>query len=334
MDDAESSDEDEYAIPQASDTFVPKQQSVHRLSEEDVKRLQQRLDLVMSTESGQKMLQARKSLPAWNKKTELLNLIRNNQVVIVSGETGCGKTTQLPQFILEDAIASGSISDTNIVVTQPRRISAMSVSQRVADERCESLGDLVGYQIRMAARRSSNTRLLFCTSGVLLRRLIGDRGLENVSHVIVDEIHERGMNEDFLLIVLRSLLSKRPDLRLVLMSATLDAKTFSNYFSDAPVTHIPGFMHPVKEFFMEDVLEQTGYPSLSSHFFKPCAAGYQISASDRHRDRKLQWFQRAKSMTENSAMLNYVPRKSDFIGYRERTFGSIQTWASCTNDKA
>jgi len=317
--DSESSDQDEYATPEAvADVSFHKVQNLHQMSAEDVHRLQQRCNFVMSTEGGRKMLEARQSLPSWSRRAELLDSIRRNQVLIVSGETGCGKTTQLPQFILEDAIASGHISETNIVVTQPRRISAMSVSQRVADERCESLGDLVGYQVRMNARRSPNTRLLFCTSGVLLRTLISDPRLEHVSYVIVDEIHERGMNEDFLLIILRNLLPKRPDLRLILMSATLDAETFSTYFGNAPMIHIPGFMHPIKEFFIEDVIEQTGY---------------QISSSDRHLDRKLQWYQKAKSLTENTAMLNYVPRKSDFIGYKERTFGAVQTWASCANAK-
>ena len=166
---------------------------------------------------------------------------------MISGETGCGKTTQLPQFILESEIEAGRGAQCNIICTQPRRISAVSVSQRVAAERGESVGDSVGYQIRLENRRSDGTRLLFCTTGVLLRKLVKEPELDGVSHVVVDEIHERGMNEDFLLIILRDLLHKRPDLRLILMSATLNAELFSAYFAGAPMMHIPGFTFPVEE---------------------------------------------------------------------------------------
>ena len=166
----------------------------------------------------------------------------------MSGETGCGKTTQLPQFVLESELgAAGNASVTSVVCTQPRRISAVSVAARVAHERGEALGRSVGYQIRLEARRSSETKLLFCTTGVLLRRLAAEPTLASVSHVFVDEIHERGMNEDFLLVVLRDLLPRRPDLKIVLMSATLDAELFAGYFGGAPLAHIPGFTHPVRE---------------------------------------------------------------------------------------
>lgn len=193
-------------------------------------------------------------------KTELLEAVKNNQVVVVSGETGCGKTTQLPQFVLEEEIENCRGSECNIICTQPRRISAMSVAARVAAERGDALGQSVGYQIRLEAKRSAETRLLFCTTGVLLRRLVQEPDLNGVSHVMVDEIHERGMNEDFLLIILRDLLPRRPDLRLVLMSATINAELFSRYFGGAPMKHIPGFTYPVKELFLEDVLELTRFP--------------------------------------------------------------------------
>jgi ATP-dependent RNA helicase DHX36 len=176
------------------------------------------------------------------------------QVVIVSGETGCGKTTQLPQFILENAIASGLGPATNIICTQPRRISAVSIAQRIADERGEQVGQSVGYRIRLEGSSSAQTRLLLCTSGVLLRRLVSDPDLLHVSHVVVDEIHERGINEDLLLIILKDLLPKRPDLKLVLMSATLNAAAFKSYFPGAGMVHIPGFTFPVAVKYLEDVL--------------------------------------------------------------------------------
>ena len=200
----------------------------------------------------------RARLPAFERRDELLAAVDASNALVVSGETGCGKTTQLPQFVLERALASGDASVTSILCTQPRRISAISVAARVAQERGEELGESVGYQIRLEARRSADTRLLFCTTGVLLRRLATEPTLASVSHVFVDEIHERGMNEDFLLVVLRDLLPRRPDLKVVLMSATLDAGLFARYFGGAPVAHIPGFTYPVRELFLEDALEAFG----------------------------------------------------------------------------
>lgn len=208
---------------------------------------------------GQKMLEFRRSLPAFKEKDALLKAISENQVIVVSGETGCGKTTQLPQYILESEIEAARGAVCNIICTQPRRISAMSVSERVAAERGEKLGESVGYKVRLEGMKGRDTRLLFCTTGILLRRLLVDRTLKGVTHVIVDEIHERGMNEDFLLIVLKDLLSRRPELRLILMSATLNAELFSSYFGGAPMIHIPGFTYPVRSHFLENILEMTGY---------------------------------------------------------------------------
>ncbi|ONI21426.1 hypothetical protein PRUPE_2G065300 [Prunus persica] len=188
---------------------------------------------------GKKMLDFRKSLPAFKENERLLQAIAQNQVIVISGETGCGKTTQLPQYILESEIESGRGAFCSIICTQPRRISAMAVAERVSAERGEPLGETVGYKVRLEGMKGKNTHLLFCTSGILLRRLLSDRNLNGITHVFVDEIHERGMNEDFLLIVLKDLLPRRRDLRLVLMSATLNAELFSNYFGGAPTIHIP-----------------------------------------------------------------------------------------------
>ncbi|XP_038879207.1 DExH-box ATP-dependent RNA helicase DExH3 [Benincasa hispida] len=208
---------------------------------------------------GQKVIEFRKSLPAFKEREALLKAISENQVVVVSGETGCGKTTQLPQYILESEIEAARGASCSIICTQPRRISAMAVSERVAAERGEKLGESVGYKVRLEGIKGRETRLLFCTTGVLLRRLLVDRNLKGVTHVIVDEIHERGMNEDFLVIVLKDLLPRRPDLRLILMSATLNAELFSSYFGGAPTMHIPGFTYPVRAHFLENILEITGY---------------------------------------------------------------------------
>ena len=181
----------------------------------------------------------------------------------MSGETGCGKTTQVPQFLLDDMIESEKGASCYIICTQPRRISAVSVAERVADERGEKIGQSVGYQIRLESKKSASTRLLFCTTGILLRRLQGDSKLEGVSHIVVDEIHERSIDSDFLLIILKELMTRRPDIKIVLMSATLNAELFSGYFTTpsgpSPAIHIPGFTHPVTEHYLEDCLEMTGY---------------------------------------------------------------------------
>ncbi|XP_025661992.1 DExH-box ATP-dependent RNA helicase DExH1 isoform X4 [Arachis hypogaea] len=227
--------------------------------------LKERQEHIQASDGLKEMKAFRERLPAFKMKSEFLKAVQENQVLVVSGETGCGKTTQLPQFILEEEIGSLRGADCNIICTQPRRISAISVSARISAERGENLGETVGYQIRLETKRSAETRLLFCTTGVLLRQLVQDPQLSGVSHLLVDEIHERGMNEDFLIIILRDLLPRRPDLRLILMSATINADLFSKYFGNAPTIHIPGFTYPVEEHFLEDVLEKTRY-SIKAEF--------------------------------------------------------------------
>ncbi|ETL82389.1 hypothetical protein L917_17438, partial [Phytophthora nicotianae] len=217
-----------------------------------------------SQQNFQQMLAARAKLPAVKEEAQVIECVQNNQVVLICGATGCGKTTQIPQFILDEHINRGAGGECNIICTQPRRIAAIGVATRVAQERCEEIADVVGYQIRMDAKKSANTRLLFCTTGVLLRRLLNDRQLSGVSHVIVDEVHERNVDTDFLLSILRDLLPQRPDLRVILMSATMNSELFVKYFSSitstpCPVLDIPGFTYPVECNFLEDVLDQTQY---------------------------------------------------------------------------
>ena len=216
------------------------------------------------------ILKQRQRLPAWAKQQELIDAVERNQVLIVAGETGCGKTTQLPQFILDHAIWQGRGAMTNMICTQPRRISATSVAARVASERGEQLGKTVGYKIRLEGSMSSSTRILFCTTGVLLRRLTEDPLLSGVSHVIVDEVHERSLDSDFLLVLLRDILPHRPTLKVVLMSATLNALAFEEYFKDnCAVSQIPGFTYPVSEHYLEDILQVTEYqPNPGTEYFK------------------------------------------------------------------
>lgn len=210
----------------------------------------------------EEMMRFRQKLPSYSKKEEIISMIRSNQVTVISGETGCGKTTQVPQFILDDCIVRGEGSQCHIICTQPRRISAVSVAQRVADERVEKCGqgNSVGYSIRLERKMPRHTgSILFCTTGILIKYLESDPDLSSASHIIVDEIHERDLLSDMLLIILKDILPKRPDLKVILMSATLNAKQFSRYFNNCPTLNIPGYTYPVKEYKLEDVLEMTGY---------------------------------------------------------------------------
>ncbi|XP_033763100.1 ATP-dependent DNA/RNA helicase DHX36-like [Pecten maximus] len=208
-----------------------------------------------------KMMDFRKNLPSFKKRKEILEALESHQCLVISGETGCGKTTQVPQFILDDYISHGKGSQCKVICTQPRRISAISVAERVADERGQNLdGGDIGYSIRLERKLPrSQGSLLFCTTGILLKYLESDPSLNRVSHIIVDEIHERDLLSDFLLIILKDLLPKRPNLKVILMSATLNAEQFSSYFNECPMLHIPGFTYPVKEYWLEDSIQMTGY---------------------------------------------------------------------------
>ncbi|XP_073413655.1 putative ATP-dependent RNA helicase DHX57 isoform X2 [Dendrobates tinctorius] len=212
-----------------------------------------------ATKSYQSMLQERMKLPAWEQQDSILKSLAKHQVLVVCGMTGCGKTTQIPQFILDASLQGSANLVSNIVCTQPRRISAISVAERVAQERAERVGLSVGYQIRLESVKSPATRLLYCTAGVLLRRLEGDIALHGVTHVIVDEVHERTEESDFLLLVLKDVMIKRPDLKVLLMSATVNAELFSQYFAGCPVIHIPGRTFPVDQYFLEDAIAKTRY---------------------------------------------------------------------------
>ncbi|KAI9347745.1 hypothetical protein BDR26DRAFT_1004848 [Obelidium mucronatum] len=262
-----------------------------------------------------------KDLPMYQYYANVMAAIDNNPVVVIAASTGAGKTTQLPQFILAHFKAQkeafhglssrksrNNMNDhpvlprpPSVIVTQPRRIAAISVAQRVARERGETMGrdSAIGYTVRFnsVAPKSDPEygHVVFCTSGILLRRLQDDPDLRSVTHIILDEIHERDLNTDLLLIVVRQLVQRRPDLKIILMSATADTALFSKYFGKVnasvvgpppspvrtpmnnshfksknttsisstpvpsrlappPIINIPGRLFPVKEFYLEDVL--------------------------------------------------------------------------------
>jgi len=209
------------------------------------------------------MAKFREKLPCFRERSNILKNIFENQVVVISGETGCGKTTQVPQYILEDALSSGH--GVSVVCTQPRRVAAITVAERVAQETGTRLGDVVGYQVRHdSVPPRSMSSIMYCTTGVLVQRLQSDKMLNQFTHVIVDEIHERDVMADILLVMLKKILPIRPKLKLILMSATLNAERFSEYMDKCVTLHIPGFMFPVHDFYLEDVLQKTKF-SFESH---------------------------------------------------------------------
>ncbi|XP_024129957.1 ATP-dependent RNA helicase DHX30 [Oryzias melastigma] len=202
------------------------------------------------------------ALPVDEHRQRVISAVRASRVVVIAGETGCGKTTRIPRFLLEESVRDGAGADCNVLVTQPRRISAVSVAHRVAHEMGPALKHHVGYQVRLERRppEQSGGAMLFLTVGVLLKKLQSNPTLMGISHVVVDEVHERDINTDLLLALLRSALEENADLRVVLMSATGDNHRLAQYFGGSPIVKIPGFMHPVKDRFLEDVLKEMRRP--------------------------------------------------------------------------
>jgi len=183
-------------------------------------------------------------LPVSQKKDDIARAIRDNQVVIVAGETGSGKTTQLPKICLE-------LGRENIGHTQPRRLAARTIAERIAEELGQEVGGLVGYQVRFTDRASAATRIKLMTDGILLNEMNHDRMLSRYDTIIIDEAHERSLNIDFLLGYLKQLLPRRPDLKLIITSATIDPESFARHFaaadgSPAPIVEVSGRTFPVE----------------------------------------------------------------------------------------
>jgi ATP-dependent RNA helicase DHX57 len=224
-----------------------------------------------NTPAQQRMLTVRQNLPAWKLRNTIVEAVTSSQVTIISGETGSGKSTQSVQFVLDDMIRQGLGEAANIICTQPRRISALGLADRVADERCVKVGEEVGFSIRGESKqKAGTTKITFVTTGVLLRRLQTSGGkpqdvvdaLADVSHVVIDEVHERSLDTDFLMVLLRDVLQVRKDLKLILMSATLDAQIFKSYFAgkmSVSTVEIEGRTHPVQDVYLDDILRMTGF---------------------------------------------------------------------------
>ena len=207
-------------------------------------------------------------LPISSHRDEIVSLIRDHQVIVVCGETGSGKSTQLPKFCLEAGLGREAM----IGHTQPRRLAARSIATRLAEEMDTPLGKLVGYQVRFGDQTSPETLVKLMTDGILLAETQSDRFLDAYDAIIIDEAHERSLNIDFLLGYLRRLQGKRPDLKIIITSATIDAERFAEHFSSDSARHrfinVEGRGYPVEMRYLpwEDVVDDDtrGY-DLSRH---------------------------------------------------------------------
>ena len=211
----------------AGENFKPKTQE-QRVLEQKMAAAEQRATSIEET---------RKSLPMFQYRDEILNAVKEYQVLIVCAETGSGKTTQLPQYLYEAGYTKGGL---RIGCTQPRRVAAMSVAARVADEMGVRLGNEVGYAIRFEDKTNDKTVVKYMTDGMLLREFLTEPDLGAYSALIIDEAHERTLHTDVLLGLVKDIARFRSDLKLIISSATIDAKKFSQYFDDAPIFNVPG----------------------------------------------------------------------------------------------
>lgn len=223
------------------------------------------------TDSSDSVAINRRSLPVHSVKEQLMKIIREHQICVIVGETGSGKTTQLTQYLEEEGYARFGI----IGCTQPRRVAAVSVAQRVAEEfhGGTELGQQVGYTIRFEDTTSDKTVIKYMTDGILLRESLSDPELERYSIIIMDEAHERSLNTDVLFGVLRGVVTRRQDLKVIITSATLNAEKFADFFGSAPIFKIPGRTFPVDTFFsktpIEDYVDGAVWQAVQIHIQAP-----------------------------------------------------------------
>ena len=206
------------------------------------------------------------SLPIYPFKSEIISLIKNNNFLIITGETGSGKTTQLPQYLLDNLYLSNFYKDLppnyiyqrpNIVITQPRRISAIQMAKRICYERNCTLGNEIGYSIRFEEKSSANTKIKFVTDGILVKECLTDIELSKYQICIIDEAHERSLYSDILFGLMKSLIKKRGNsFKLIIMSATLNIEKFKAYFNNCPNLHIQGKIYPVEISYHPSLMEK------------------------------------------------------------------------------
>ncbi|XP_023240234.1 probable ATP-dependent RNA helicase DHX34 [Centruroides sculpturatus] len=196
----------------------------------------------------QKLRESQANLPIANHRKDILDAVSKNQVVLIAGDTGCGKSTQIPQYLL-------SAGYKNICCTQPRRIACISLCKRVSYETLDEYGSEVGYQIRFEKDKTQFTRILFLTEGLLLRQVATDSLLSSYDVIILDEVHERHLSCDFLIGIVKCLTYQRPKVKIIFMSATINIQLFANYFKNCPVIQVPGRLFPIEVYYRPILVE-------------------------------------------------------------------------------
>lgn len=265
--DGKGADEEEldYVFDDQIDFISQQMLSGKHVSEEDIQEARKK----MEESKHMSMQEGRKQLPVYPYRESLLEAIRNYPVLIIEGETGSGKTTQIPQYLHEVGYSElGKIG-----CTQPRRVAAMSVAARVAQEMNVKLGNEVGYSIRFEDCTSDKTVIKYMTDGMLLREFLTEPDLKSYSVMVIDEAHERTLNTDILFGLIKDIARFRDDIKIIVASATLDATKFSRYFDDAPIFKIPGRMFPVDILYTKapeaDYLDAAVVTVLQIHITQP-----------------------------------------------------------------
>eukprot|EP00054_Salpingoeca_dolichothecata_P026405 m.188634 g.188634 ORF g.188634 m.188634 type:complete len:1056 (-) comp25647_c0_seq3:133-3300(-) len=255
----------DFVFEDITETFVMAETKAGTLDSDD--------DEPQETEAEKKKKsidEVRKSLPVYAYREAFLEAVKEHQVLIICGETGSGKTTQLPQYLYEDGWCKGK---KKIGCTQPRRVAAMSVAARVSEEMGTKLGHEVGYSIRFEDCTTERTVLKYMTDGMLLREFLSEPDLASYSVLIIDEAHERTLHTDILFGLVKDIARFRPDLKLLISSATLDAEKFSDYFDEAPIFKIPGRRFPVDIYYTKapeaDYMDACVVSVLQIHLTQP-----------------------------------------------------------------
>eukprot|EP00796_Vickermania_ingenoplastis_P004946 gene4948-3549_t len=247
----------------------------------------QRQALARLQEQQENLQKQRRSLPIYRVRDEMLALIRDNPVIVVVGETGSGKTTQLLQYMYEEEMhvttlpekteagesAAQQRQELRLICTQPRRIAAVSVAERVAQEVGCRCGGVVGYKVRFDDRSGPHTKILFVTDGIMLKEFTNDPSLESVAAIMIDEAHERSLNSDILLGLLRDVVRRNSRLRVIIASATINADRFRQFFGGAPVFTVTGRTYPVETFYTEepvaDYVTEAAQTAMGIHLERP-----------------------------------------------------------------
>jgi len=303
------------------------------------KRLASNLETYLQNPAYAEMRQKRSGLPMNQYKQKVLDMVSSHTYSIVIGATGSGKTTQVPQILLDEAISNGDGGSCNVVCTQPRRIAATSVARRVADERGERLQGTVGYHVRFDAKLPQpGGSITYCTTGILLQQLqhSPDEVMTGNTHLVIDEVHERDILIDFLLIILKKVMARRladgksvP--KIILMSATMDTDLFGSYFNNAaqgsecPTLSVPGRTFPVKERYLDNILQdmKKSYPQSSLRILQsdtatrdylqvdqsfsrmnPARADGSMAETEQPEDFVIDWKKERKVSAEGEAMIS------------------------------